>query len=99
MRECRASSTTTVAERALRAAPVAEASRFPGVPRTQRVSCHETQTLDAGWELCAIPPGDAPAPDAIAALSAQWIPALVPGTVASAQRAASDLDLERAPDF
>jgi len=55
--------------------------------------------LDTGWELLRMRPGAAAAPAAVEALGESWMPAVVPGTLASALRArgmdplaAGDLD-------
>ena len=42
----------------------------------------------AAWECAATAPGAAAAPDALAGLGLSWVPADVPGTVASAWAAA-----------
>jgi beta-mannosidase len=73
----------------------AASHRFPGPPRTRGISTHTVQRLDTGWVFAPV----GPSTDASALDAADWKPALVPGTVASAQRANGGLDLERAPDF
>ena len=44
--------------------------------------------LDAGWECAGLDPGSVETPADLAAAGPRWVPAPVPGTVASAMRAA-----------
>ena len=62
-------------------------------------SWQERTSLDGGWELLRTAPGVATSPEAVEALAERWMPAPVPGTLASALRAqgvdptgAGDLD-------
>ena len=50
-----------------------------------------TQRLDLGWELLRVAPGSVNLPSALDGASADWSPALVPGTVASTRRAQGTL--------
>src|SRR5512142_1195131 len=65
----------------------------------RRTGWQERTPLTAGWELLRTPPGAADSPQAVEALGEPWMPAEVPGTLASALRArgvdptgAGDLD-------
>lgn len=49
---------------------------------------HDDVELSEGWEWTALAPDAATEPAALARLAPEWQPALVPGTVAAAQRAA-----------
>ncbi|MEY2452329.1 MAG: beta-mannosidase [Acidimicrobiaceae bacterium] len=51
------------------------------------------------WNLCATPPGAAQNPDELTALDLQWLPATVPGTAASALRAAGRWSIDDDRDF
>ena len=53
-----------------------------------QVSSHVERELDSGWELATLPADAARDPAALEALAPLWLPAQVPGTVASALRAA-----------
>ena len=65
----------------------------------RRTGWQERTPLTTGWELLRTPPGAADSPSAVEALGEPWMPAEVPGTLASALRArgldptaAGDLD-------
>ncbi len=64
----------------------------------RHTSWQEQTLLDAGWELLRTSPGAAATPDAVEALTEQWTPARVPGTLASALRA-QGADPTSAGDF
>ena len=74
-------------------------TRYQGRPRLAGISSHKRHLLRDDWTYIAAAPGTATDPIALALLTDPWLPAIVPGTVASAIRAHGTLDLERAPDF
>jgi beta-mannosidase len=55
--------------------------------RVLGVSSHTSIPLCEGWSVASTAPGGATDPKALLALDPEWHPALVPGTVASAERA------------
>ncbi len=57
-----------------------------------RSSSHQTCTELRGWEMAEVPAGAAPGPKELSKLSPRWLPAQVPGSVASALRAAGTLE-------
>jgi beta-mannosidase len=61
-------------------------------PRSTRI------ILDA-WSCCAQPPGTIVDPDHLARTATDWLPATVPGTVASALRAAGKCDFNQPIDL
>lgn len=64
------------------------------------ISSHASQAIDEGWQYCGVKAGAAADPSQLAGLAPEWSAAVVPGTVASAERAArGELDLERVPDY
>ncbi len=64
----------------------------------QRTGWQERTPLGAGWELLRTAPGAAQSPAAVEALAGPWMPAEVPGTLASALRA-QGADLAGAGDL
>ncbi|HEY1908297.1 MAG TPA: hypothetical protein VGG91_19760, partial [Myxococcaceae bacterium] len=63
------------------------------------LSWRERRPLPLGWTLLRTAPGAARDPEAVEAIGGNWMPAEVPGTVASALRSAGDLDLDHPPDL
>lgn len=64
--------------------------------RVRTVDAHRRVALER-WELALLPPGAAASPEALQAARPDWLPARVPGTAASALRAAGRWR-EEAPD-
>ena len=62
----------------------------PDRPRTARISAHESQPLVEHWTLASLPADLVTHPRDLAALSLNWRPACVPGTVASSRAAQND---------
>lgn len=61
--------------------------------RFTHIDGHRTEALREGWEILSVAPGAAETPGDLAAFKGPWRPARVPGTVASALRAAGTWDL------
>ena len=55
---------------------------MPG--RIRNVSGHRRVSVSADWEFCPVVPDSVPEPSGLRAVSADWVPATVPCTVASA---------------
>ncbi|MCB1207976.1 MAG: glycoside hydrolase family 2 protein [Verrucomicrobiales bacterium] len=53
----------------------------------------------ASWSCCAVPPGMVSTPAGLEGLQTDWMPAAVPGTVASALRAAGKWDYQHPVDL
>lgn len=70
-----------------------------GRPRLAASPARGTLTLTGGWEVASLPRDAATAPDALASAACGWMPAVVPGTVASALRARGAFDWDSVPDF
>ena len=64
-----------------------------------QVSWQEWTPLTRGWELLRTQPGAAASPEAVEALPGAWMPAEVPGTLASALRAQGRWDPEQPHDL
>lgn len=67
--------------------------------RIRDISSYKTFALAAGWELAGVSPGAAAAPDDLAQIQTEWMPASVPGTVAAALQAQGRWRLGSADDF
>jgi beta-mannosidase len=80
--------------------PDARRPRFPGTPNIAGVSSHHREPLAGDWSLLRASPGSAKAPPDLDNSAEGWTPAIVPGTVASAQRARGVLpELDRVEDY
>lgn len=74
--------------------------RWSGRPHLSGISSHHREPLNAGWVLARLAPGTAQSPGDLDGLGASWEPALVPGTVAAAQRARGTLpELDQVENF
>jgi beta-mannosidase len=58
----------------------------------RNVSVYREAALEGGWEVAALDPGIASDPTQLEAQAAKWLPGVVPGTAASALRAAGQWD-------
>ena len=63
----------------------------------RRVEGHHCELLDSQWEFCSSPADALPGPAALEQSHASWMPARVPGTVASSLRELGQWSLAAAP--
>ena len=68
-------------------------------PRIASISTHEVRVLDVGWTMTSVVPDTVLEPADLPLHGASWLPAPVPGTVASALERLNLLDLNAMPDF
>lgn len=75
-------------------------SRFPGAPHLAGISSHHREAVAGDWTLLRVAAGTASTPGDLDASASGWVQAVVPGTVASAERARGVLpELERVEDY
>ena len=75
-------------------------SRFPGTPHIAGLSSHHREVLAGDWTLLRVAPGAVTSPSGLGEATGAWLPAMVPGTVASAARANGTLpELEQVEDY
>jgi beta-mannosidase len=79
--------------------PAIAPGSYSGRPRVIGVGAHSRRVLSEGWQLRSLSPSVGVTPDEAGAMPGSWSSAIVPGTVASAARAAGDFDLDHVPDY